>query len=190
MRVCCLAGKWGSDPASSQGNGSSTTCFCGSSSEPWGSRNGRQFSPSCLPGSSVSPVLRKHFTPPGRGDGKHSSYYQYSCTAAIPRPHSLLKCAISCSRAHPEWHRPWQCQAGIPGVLWVQTLSCHSRGQPGSSCFICLSPDPGPRRRASNVITLQAIAEVQILPFHWIYRQNFYLPPINAVINTCQDTAI
>lgn len=31
------------------------------------------------------------------------------------------------------------------------------------------------------VISLQTIAEVQILPFHWVYRKNLCLAPIYAV---------
>lgn len=37
------------------------------------------------------------------------------------------------------------------------------------------------QKTALHVISLQAIAEVQVLPFHWLYRQTFSLLLINAM---------
>lgn len=57
-------------------------------------------------------------------------YYQYSCTAAIHRPYSLLKCAISFSTSQPAegGTDPCQQQSGMPShSLGASTVQLQER---------------------------------------------------------------
>lgn len=97
MRVCCLAGKWESYPASSRVNGSFTANFLVSITKPYGSRNRRCFP---LPASlealshpcweSTSLLLGGEMEREALG-----GCYQYSCTAATHRPHFLLNTPLT-----------------------------------------------------------------------------------------------
>jgi len=143
----------------------------------------RQFFLSCLTGSTVPPLLRKHFTLLGEELERRvfGGYYRYSRTAAICRPRSLLKYAISFSRARPaEWDRP-QLAAARHSPSCCRCICCPAPGEDSwilLQCQACLSHLVLRLARLGSKLPrlgncfavdwrLQTVVEAHILPSHW-----------------------
>jgi len=173
MRVCCLAGKWESYPASSRVNGSFTANFLVSITKPYGSRNRRCFP---LPASlealshpcwdSTSLLLGGEMEREALG-----GCYQYSCTAATHRPHFLLKYTPHFSRPRPAEFGPPQWSLGCAPLRYLLFLKATASSPVGG-----LPPSPllWPVRWVADHFSMGwnswAVPEVLTVPFPWAYN--------------------